>query len=105
MITPVCSCSSRVTAVLVFAISSLLFAGCGEKPKATGRPAGGGAAPVLVGKVQRKVAPLIIEAIGAVEPIRTTGIRAQITGIVQKVTFKEGQEVKEGDVLFEIDPR
>src|SRR5882757_1260550 len=78
---------------------------CSEKPKASARASGGGAAPVLVGKVQRKVAPLVIEAIGAVEPIRTTGIRSQVTGILQKVDFHEGQEVKEGDLLFEIDAR
>jgi multidrug efflux system membrane fusion protein len=86
-------------------LSPLFFAGCGEKPKPAGKGTGGGAAPVLVGKVQRKVAPLTINAIGAVEPIRTTGVRAQVTGTLQKIDFKEGQEVKEGDLLFEIDPR
>lgn len=89
------------------------LAGCGEtKPAAGGGGGGGakggrggGAAPVLAGTVQRKVVPLVIEAIGAVEPIRTTAVRSQVTGTLQRIAIKEGQDVKEGDLLFEIDPR
>jgi multidrug efflux system membrane fusion protein len=90
---------------------SLLLAGCGETPEAGGgAKAGkgkgaGGAAPVLTGTVQKKKVPLVVEAIGAVEPIRMTAVRSQVTGILQKIAFKEGADVKEGDLLFEIDPR
>jgi hypothetical protein len=61
-----------------------LFTGCGEKKPAPGaaggapgggKRGGGGAAPVYAGQVQKKVVPLVIEAIGAVEPIRTTAVR------------------------------
>ncbi len=84
----------------------LCLGGCAEKSPPSGRGSGAaGAPPVLVGKVERKIAPLVIEAIGAVEPIRTAGVRSQVTGIVLKVNFQEGQEVEQGDVLFEIDPR
>ena len=100
-------------------ILSFLVAGCGQKDPLTaeggksgsggkggkGGKGGGGPAPVIVSQVQRKVVPLVIEAIGAVEPIRTTAIRSQITGIVMKIAIQEGQNVKEGDLLFEIDPR
>lgn len=97
---------------------SALFAcaGCGEKAAASaekgggpggkgGKGKGGGAAPVLVAAVQRQKVPLVVEAIGAVEPIRMTAVRSQVTGVLQKIAFKEGQDVKEGDLLFEIDPR
>lgn len=78
----------------------------GAKPGGGGRRAGGGGVPpVLVGKVQRKVMPLTMEAIGAVEPIRTAALRSQVTGTLMKIHFQEGQDVKEGDLLFEIDPR
>src|SRR4030095_15724043 len=66
---------------------------------------GGGPAPVLVAQAQKKIVPLVIEAIGAVEPIRTTAIRSQVTGYVMKIAIQEGQNVKEGDLLFEVDPR
>jgi multidrug efflux system membrane fusion protein len=61
--------------------------------------------PVVVGKVQRKVAPLILDAIGAAEPSRTAALRSQITGTLLKVHFQEGQTVQQGDLLFEIDAR
>ncbi len=92
-------------------------AGCGEKAAQTadgggkgsgggkGGRGGGGPAPVLVGQVHRKVVPILIDAIGAVEPIRSSVIRSQITGSLQKIDIKEGQDVKQGDLLFEIDPR
>jgi membrane fusion protein, multidrug efflux system len=76
--------------------------GGGGKGKGKGA---GGPAPVIVGKVQRKVVPLVIDAIGAVEPIRSTAVRSQVTGVLQKIAIKEGQDVKVGDLLFEIDPR
>ena len=85
--------------------------GCGEKAAAPagggagGKKGGGAAAPVYVGQAQTKIVPLVIEAIGAVEPIRTTTIRSQVTGTLVKIVIKEGQTVKEGDLLFEIDPR
>ena len=87
----------------------LLLAGCGGQAPAGGGKAGkgtkGGAAPVLVAPAERKVVPLALEAIGAVEPIRTTAVRSQVTGTLLKRVIREGQEIKQGDLLFEIDPR
>lgn len=92
----------------VSALSALLvFAGCSKKPAApTGRGGGGGGpAPVLVAKAQMKVVPLTLEAIGAVEPSRTATVRSQVNGTLMKIHFQEGQNVKQGDLLIEIDPR
>lgn len=103
--------SRPLHASLALAVISLLFAGCGDKPAGGGTEKGarggkgGGAAPVLVGQVQRKIVPLGIEAIGAVEPIRTTAVRSQVTGSLLKRIIQEGQDVKEGDLLFEVDSR
>src|ERR1019366_4116828 len=84
-------------------------AGCGDKSGQVaaggGRAGGGGSAPVLVGQVHRKVVPILIDAIGAVEPIRSAAIRAQVTGTLMKIAIQEGQDVNQGDLLFEIDPR
>lgn len=80
------------------------LSGCADKANApAGR--GGGAAPVVAGKVERRVVPLTLDAIGAVEPSRTATVRSQVTGTLMKINFAEGQVVKQGDVLFEIDSR
>src|SRR6185369_12326191 len=65
----------------------------------------GGAAPVIVAQAQHKVVPQVIDAIGTVEPMRSAAVRAQITGTLFKIDIREGQDVREGDLLFEIDPR
>ena len=100
------SFSARVPRFLVgmsVLILALAQSGCGEKPPASGKAGkgkgAGGPAPVIVGQVQKKIVPLVIEAIGAVEPIRTTAIRSQVTGILTKIAIQEGQNVKEGDLL------
>ncbi|MCX6956646.1 MAG: biotin/lipoyl-binding protein, partial [Verrucomicrobia bacterium] len=98
---------------LVFLSALALLSGCGEKAAAPaaggggggGKRGGGGAAPVLVGTVQKKTVPLVIEAIGAVEPMRSTVVRSQVTGTLVKIAIQEGQTVKEGDLIFSIDPR
>ena len=102
----------RPTPILVCAALVVLIApGCGGqadtagKGSKAGKTKGGGTAPVLVGVVQRQKVPLVIDAIGAVEPIRNTAVRSQVTGILEKIGFREGQDVKEGDLLFQIDPR
>lgn len=66
---------------------------------------GGG---VLVVKAARAVAmpmPVQIEAVGTVEPEHSVQVRAQVSGVLEKVLFKEGDKVKAGQLLFQIDPR
>lgn len=107
---------TRTLALFAASLALLSFTGCGDKTQASasaGGPAAatkkggasGPAAPVLVGQARRKVVPVTIEAIGAVEPIKTATIRSQVTGNLMKIAIKEGQDVKAGDLLFEIDPR
>jgi len=95
-------------------LASVILAGCGDKNQTSakggsggkgGKGKGGAAAPVLVAQAQRRVVPIVVEAIGAVEPARNTAVRSQVTGILEKIAFQEGQDVKEGDLLFQIDPR
>ena len=87
--------------------------GCSEKSGGAGAAGrggrggggGGGPAPVIVGQAERKVVPLVIDAVGTVEPTRSAAVRAQISGTLFKIVIHEGQDVAEGDLLFEIDPR
>jgi multidrug efflux system membrane fusion protein len=50
-------------------------------------------------------APYIVQANGLVEPAQTVAVQSQVGGVLTAVHFKEGDEVKAGQVLFEIDPR
>jgi len=52
-----------------------------------------------------KPMPVLIEAVGNVEPEQSVQLRAQVSGVLQSILFKEGDHVKAGQLLFEIDPR
>ncbi|PXW27122.1 MdtA/MuxA family multidrug efflux RND transporter periplasmic adaptor subunit [Paraburkholderia caballeronis] len=77
-----------------------------------GRMRRGGAAamanlaqPVSVATVSTGDMPIVITALGTVTPLAAVTVRTQLSGTLQDVYFKEGQMVKKGDVLAQIDPR
>jgi multidrug efflux system membrane fusion protein len=73
-----------------------------------GRSGGGRsreAIPVLIATATKKTMPLQIRAVGNVEAYSTVSVKSQITGVVTQAHFKEGQDVKKGQILFTIDPR
>lgn len=90
-----------------FATISLLavLAACGKQPPATQGGRGGGGVPVLAADVVRKDVPLIVKAIGSVHPPASVTVRPQVGGQIAALHFKEGQELKKGDLLFTIDKR
>ena len=61
--------------------------------------------PVTVATAERRSVPFELAATGQVEPLQTVAVQAQIGGILHRIAFKEGEEVKRGQVLFELDPR
>ena len=95
--------------------ASLAAAGCSgseavqSTPPATGRGGGGGgggaAVPVTIATVSEKAVPLQLTVIGSVEPFSTVSVRAQITGALNSVGFREGDDVRKGQVLFTLDRR
>ena len=75
--------------------------GCAKKeppPRAEG-------VPVSIGTVARQDVPLEVRANGHVDPYSTVAIKARVGGQVTRVGFREGQNVHQGDVLFQIDSR
>jgi len=70
-----------------------------------GRSRGGEAVPVLVVNAVQKSVPVQLGAVGNVEAYNTVSVKSQVTGVLQKAHFKEGQDVKKGQLLFTIDPR
>lgn len=91
-------------AALVAAGATL--AGCSEKADAKGsakkarQPV-----PVLATNVVERPMAVQVRAIGNVEAFSTVSVRSQVDGPLLAAHFREGQEVKKGDLLFTIDPR
>ncbi|MPZ30136.1 MAG: MdtA/MuxA family multidrug efflux RND transporter periplasmic adaptor subunit [Rhodospirillales bacterium] len=61
--------------------------------------------PVGVAAAQKGEIPVVIRALGTVTPLHTVNVKTQIAGQLLKVEFKEGQMVKQGDLLALVDPR
>ncbi|HSP13650.1 MAG TPA: efflux RND transporter periplasmic adaptor subunit [Thermoanaerobaculia bacterium] len=61
--------------------------------------------PVTVATAQQKNMPVQLTAIGNVQPLQTVAVRALVGGQMTRVWFREGDEVRRGDMLFTIDPR
>ena len=62
-------------------------------------------APVVLGKVTTATVPVYLTALGSVIPTTTVTVRTQINGTLIQVLYREGQMVKAGDLLAQIDPR
>ena len=61
--------------------------------------------PVTAGTVEAKDVPVFLNGIGTVQAYNMVTIKTRVDGQIMKVAFQEGQQVKEGDLLVEIDPR
>jgi membrane fusion protein, multidrug efflux system len=88
-----------------------LFWGCANTPikqpsSKGGRQAGAGQpVPVAVAEVETRDLPVYLTGLGSVEAFNTVTIKSRIDGQLVQIAFKEGQEVKQGDLLAVIDPR
>jgi multidrug efflux system membrane fusion protein len=60
--------------------------------------------PVTVTEAAKADVPIYYDALGTVSALNTVAIRAQVTGQIVAVNFRQGQDVKQGDVLAQIDP-
>jgi len=92
----------RIAALLL-----ALAAACGHKDEAAQRAAQAAdrAIPVSVAKVQQKDFPVFLDGLGTVTAFKTVTVRSQVDGRLDEVLFREGQDVKKGEVLAQIDPR
>jgi membrane fusion protein, multidrug efflux system len=104
---------SRTRRYLAIAVVLILIAGAlyyvfGSSPAPTrpgGRFAGeSGPVPVLVAAAQKADVPVYLYAVGTTKALNTVTISPQVDGKLLSVSFKEGDDVKKGDVLARIDP-
>jgi multidrug efflux system membrane fusion protein len=96
-----------VLAVFVGLFWWALHAGS-HKPATTQARAGAGMAQAITVETVTAIRadlPIRIDAIGTVTPIYTDAITSQVSGIVEKVNYEEGQQVTRGTPLVEVDPR
>lgn len=77
----------------------------GGPGKGGGRAAPAGPVPVVVTKVTRSSIPVYLNGLGNVSPYYTVTVKSRVDGQLMKVDFNEGDRVKEGQILLEIDPR
>jgi multidrug efflux system membrane fusion protein len=94
--------SVLVLVLLLFLLWRFLGDRTSQKAAGAGR---GEVVPVEVAQVTQQDVPLQLKAIGNVEALSTVGVRSQVEGVLLRVGFAPGQEVKKGDLLFMIDPR
>jgi multidrug efflux system membrane fusion protein len=79
--------------------------GTTQAARQAGRFGAGAPTPVGLAAATKGEIPVVIRALGTVVPLQTVNVKTQITGQLIKVEFKEGQMVKQGDLLAVVDPR
>src|ERR1700730_12904804 len=92
--------SARTLSACIAAVALSAIAACSKKDPPRQPPA-----PVSVTPAKRASIPYVVNANGVAEPMQTVAVESQVNGILNRVTFAEGQPVQAGQVLFEIDSR
>ena len=93
--------------IVLIAIGGALYYVFGQKVEQQRRGrflAGDGPVPVLAANAQYADVPVYLDAVGTTRALNTVTVRPQVDGKLLSVNFKEGQDVKRGDVLAQIDP-
>jgi membrane fusion protein, multidrug efflux system len=87
-------------------LALLPLAGCSDRAAGTpARSAAPPAVPVTVADAVQRDVPVQVTAVGNVQAYTTVAVKSQISGQILQVHFREGEEVRRGELLFTIDPR
>jgi len=97
----------RLVAVIAATSLCAFFLACStaDSKQQKAQAAGPGAVSVAVAPVQRQDVPVYLSGLGAVTAFNTANIKSRVDGQIMRVNFQEGQTVKQGDLLIEIDSR
>jgi multidrug efflux system membrane fusion protein len=87
------------------ALVLLAAVGAGGCTRSSAAHSAAPAVPVTTSEARLADVPDRIDAVGTVEPLETVSVKAQAAGQIVAVRFTEGQQVRAGDLLFQIDPR
>jgi len=61
--------------------------------------------PVTVARVERRPMPVELLTSGTIEPVQTANVGSQVGGVIERILFSEGQDVRAGQALIQLDPR
>jgi len=92
--------SKHLYLILIIAVCTSNLVGCRKKSKAPPSPP-----KVTVAKIQKQDVPIYIDSIGQAIGMSTVYVRPQVAGKLIKSHIEQGDMVKEGEVIYEIDPR
>lgn len=90
---------ARPTALVALSLFVLSACGGGDQPQGAPPPP-----EVGVVTVQPAVVPVQMDLVGRLAPFRSADVRARVPGVLQQRVYEEGSDVKEGQVLFRIEP-
>jgi membrane fusion protein, multidrug efflux system len=93
------------SAIAAAAIGAVLLGASSHGAPSTGAAAQALALPVPVASVVRRTVPIYLDYIGTTEAIRTVTLQAQVTGYLATRGAPDGADVKQGELLYQIDPR
>jgi multidrug efflux system membrane fusion protein len=98
---------SRLVGAAIMALAALLMTGWspGTWVSQAAAQTAGPVIPVTAGTVVVEDVPMFLHGIGTVQAYNMVAIKSRVDGQIVKIDFKEGQDVKEGDLLLQIDPR
>ncbi|MGH7814226.1 MAG: MdtA/MuxA family multidrug efflux RND transporter periplasmic adaptor subunit [Candidatus Binataceae bacterium] len=96
--------AALVAAIAVYAVLDR-FGGARDTAAQASAPAKGPVIPVAAAAARLGDLNLYVTALGTVTPFYTVTVKSRVDGQLMKVDFKEGQEVKKGELLAQIDPR
>ena len=95
----------RVFILPAAALGTMILAGCNNGRTQAGAASGRPPAPVVVATSEQRDIPVQVSAIGNVEAYQMVQIRSQVNGQVQQILFREGDDVRKGQLLVRLDPR
>lgn len=93
---------TRIGCLLSLAAAWLLLPGCSSQKAQSASPQ---AVPVLAAPATQRTVPLELRAIGNVQAYNTVQVKTLVPGELTGVLFQEGEDVKQGQLLFTLDPR
>jgi membrane fusion protein, multidrug efflux system len=94
-----------IVLIALAAVFYYIFSASAPQQRRGGRfAAGEGPVPVLVAAAARADVPVYMDAVGTIKALNTVTVRPQVDGKLLSVNFKEGEDIKKGDVLAKIDP-
>jgi membrane fusion protein (multidrug efflux system) len=93
--------TTSLPSLTLLALAAFLAAACSKETAAPQRPA----PEVVVLAVQPKTIPYVSTFVAQTESSRQVNIVARVSGFLDKIAYREGEMVKEGQLLFQLDPK